>query len=253
MATTKPFLILQLRPEDEASDDEYQAFLKFGGLKPNETQRIRIEKESIPSIDLANYSAVIVGGGPSNVSDAAKKKSSDQLRFEAELHELLDNIIEADFPYLGACYGLGILADHLGGRVSKEKYSEPVGAVSINLTEDAKNDPLTRDLTPSFRAFAGHKEACQEVPPGAVLLAGSKTCPVQLIRYKQNMYATQFHTELDHVGLSLRINIYKDAGYFPPEDAETLIAANQGEHVTEPEKILRSFIDRYRAPIDSAA
>lgn len=28
---------------------------------------------------------------------------------------------------MGCCYGLGILARHLGGEVSKERFGEPVG------------------------------------------------------------------------------------------------------------------------------
>ena len=41
---TKPFLLLQSRPEVEASDDEYQAFLKFGGLEANQLVRLRLER-----------------------------------------------------------------------------------------------------------------------------------------------------------------------------------------------------------------
>ena len=35
------------------------------------------------------------------------------------------------------------------------------------------------------------------LPPTAVLLATSPRCPVQMFRVKQNLYATQFHPELD--------------------------------------------------------
>jgi GMP synthase (glutamine-hydrolysing) len=243
----KPFLILQLRPEDEASESEYEAILQFGGLEPGETERIRMEQSGLPDIKLGNYSAVIVGGGPFNISD--KEKSPTQKRFEARLNGLLAEIIEKDFPYLGACYGLGALADHLGGEVSKEKYSEEVKATTVNLTDAAKDDMLLKDLPPSFRAFGGHKESCQDVPPNAVLLAGSEHCPIQMIRVKKNVYGTQFHTELDRIGLELRINIYKHAGYFRPEDADKLIMEARKEVITEPEKILRRFIERYSAPV----
>ena len=45
---SKPVLILQLRPEDETSDNEYLAFLKYGGLQEVDTVRLRIETEGIP-------------------------------------------------------------------------------------------------------------------------------------------------------------------------------------------------------------
>lgn len=244
---SKPFLLLQLRPEHEAADGEMEAFMKFGKLRASDVRRIRMEQAPFMPINLDEYAGIIMGGGPSNVSDDEASKSSAQKRFEQELAELFEQIIAKDFPFLGACYGLGILAKNCGGTVSKEKYGEPVGATTIELTESAADDPLTAGLNASFRAFGGHKEACQNVPPGAVLLATSDSCPVQMIRLKQNMYATQFHTELDKAGLALRINIYKDAGYFPPEDAAKLVEASKDEIVTEPEKILRRFVERFRA------
>lgn len=249
MASIKPFLIIQLRPEDETADNELDAFLKFGGIDATDIHRVRIEKESLPEINLENYSGIIMGGGPSNVSDDEAKKDAEQKRFEKEIHALFDKVTTADFPFLGCCYGIGILAEYLGGSVSKKQYGEGVGAVNIHLTEAAQGDPLTQGLPQTFRAFAGHKEACQDVPPGTVLLAGNEQCPVHMIRYKQNIYATQFHTELDQEGLALRINIYRHAGYFPPEDAEKLIAASHSEQVTEPEKILKRFVERYSQPL----
>jgi GMP synthase (glutamine-hydrolysing) len=245
MTDIKPFLMLQLRPEDEVADSEFEAFLKFGGLDTSNVRRIRIEKERLGSIKLGDYSGVIIGGSPYSVSDHDEKKTTEQKRLEPELLSLLADIDTKDFPYLGACYGLGILTTYLQGVVSKERYGESVGAVTVKLTAAGHADPLTQGLAPHFRAFVGHKEAVQGVPPGAVLLASGITCPVQMIRYKENMYATQFHPELDTEGLTLRINIYKHAGYFPPEDAETLIATAQREHVTEPEKILKRFVARY--------
>jgi GMP synthase (glutamine-hydrolysing) len=242
MSKIKPFLILQLRPEDEAADNELEAFIKFGRI--NDVERIRIDKEDLIGIDLNRYSGVIVGGGPSNVSDSEEKKSANQKRFEGQLHDLLDEIIEADFPFLGTCYGLGILAKHLGGQVSKE-ISKPVGAVEISLTKEGKEDHLISSIAPKFRAFAGHKESATSVPDRVTVLGGNKTCPIQIIKYQNNIYATQFHTELDQAGLALRINIYRHAGYFAPEDADMLIAESKREKITEPEKILAKFIEKY--------
>jgi GMP synthase (glutamine-hydrolysing) len=240
----KPFLILQLRPEDEASDGEFDAFLKISQLDKEQLHRVRMEKTGLPPIKLKDYSGVIVGGGPTNVSD--QDKTEAEKKFEKQLHTLLDEIIEKDFPYLGACYGLSILAVHLGGEVAKGKYAESVGAVTINLADEAKDDPILNDLPGSFRAFGGHKESCQSLPEGMVCLAGSKKCPVHIVRYKKNIYATQFHPELDSHGTALRIRVYKHAGYFPPSEADKLIADAMQETVAIPEKILQRFVQRYQ-------
>jgi GMP synthase (glutamine-hydrolysing) len=240
----KPFLILQLRPEDPASDGEYQAFLRAGGLQADDTKRIRMEAGGLPELDLDEYSGVIVGGGPYNVSD--KEKPEEQIKLEQGLHAMFDKIVERDFPYFGACYGLGVLSDYLGGTVSKEKYSETLGAVTVKLTADGEEDGIFGIAPEEFRAFVGHKEACQNVPEGAVLLAGTETCPVQAIRVKKNIFATQFHPELDSDGLAVRIEVYRYAGYFPPEQADELKALAAKETVTEPERIFRKFIETYK-------
>jgi GMP synthase (glutamine-hydrolysing) len=242
---SKPYLLLQLRPERDAADDEYEAILRVSQLDVDEVVRIHMDR-GLSDVDLDDFSAVIVGGGPSNVSYPHDRKYDYQLRFEPPLRHVITEIIARDFPYFGACYGLGILADVLGGKVSDERYGETVGGSTIVLTDHSAEDPLLGDIPQSFRAFVGHKEACQAVPPGAVLLAGSTGCPVQMIRVGQNIYATQFHPELDSKGLAVRIETYRDAGYFEPDEAARLTALGHQESVPVPRELLRRFVARYR-------
>lgn len=240
----KPFLILQLRPEDALSDNEFEAFLKYGELESKDVHRIRMEKEGLPYLELDNYSGVIVGGGPSEISNS--KKSKIQLRFEEPLFKLIREIVKRDFPFFGACYGIGALSFAMGGEVSKAKYSESAEATTISLNKNAEDDSLLNNLPKEFRAFGGHKESCQDVPKKAVLLASSKICPVHMIRFGKNVYATQFHPELDAEGLGLRILAYKNLGYFHPEEADKLIHSALQENVNVPMKILKAWVDRYK-------
>lgn len=242
----KPFLILQLRPNDAAADGEFYAMLKYGGLEEKDVHRVRMELEGVPDVNLDDYSGVLVGGGPMDISNPEEKKSPEQKRFEKELQALLDKIVEADFPYLGCCFGLSALSIHEGGVVSKEKYAEGVEAAQIILNDEGKKDKLTEGLPETFRAFAGHKESCQDLAPGAVLLASSPDCPIHMIRVKENVYGTQFHTELDIPVMLGRLEIYKDAGYFPPEEAPALMEKAKQEEVTIPMEILKRFVDTYK-------
>lgn len=239
----KKILIVQIRPEDEAADNELEAFIEFGDLDIADIHRVQLDRGPLPKINLDNYYAVVVGGGPLNVSDT--KKSEMQIHLEKQLTLLLNEIITRDFPYLGACYGLGAMVNHLGGLVSKERYSEDVGAIDVQLTEEGKRDPLLSGLPSIFRALGGHKEACQSVPGDVKVLASSQDCPIQMVRLKNNIYATQFHPELDTKGIVLRINVYKNAGYFPPEEAQPLIDQVKSEKITVPTEIFSRFIAKY--------
>lgn len=243
----KPFLILQLRPETEAADDEYLAILEKGGLSSHETHRIRLDCEEIPAdLSLDDYSGVIVGGGPGCVSDAPEDKTEIEAKIENAVLGMMPEITKRDFPYMGCCYGIGVLAHHLGGVVNKAKYAEPVGTSPCSLTDAGALDVLTAELPPDFLSFVGHKEAVQELPEGCVTLVSSPTCPHQMIRYGQNVYATQFHPEADAAGFETRIRIYKHKGYFPPEEADDLIQMCRDADVHAPENVLRAFVERYR-------
>ena len=242
----KPALILQLRPEDDASNGEYRAIVDKGGLSEAETVRIRMEAGPLPQdFSLDDYSAIIVGGGPGCVSDDPATRNPVEARAEAEILGLLPEIVERDIPFLGCCAGIGILAYFLGGEVSKARYGEPVSAVSGTVTPDGQADPLLEGLPERFNIFVGHKEAVQALPPGAVHLMSSDRCPYQMIRTGRNVYATQFHPEADGQVFADRIQVYRGYGYFDPEEAEALTKQCLAADVTQPERILRRFVQRY--------
>ena len=167
-----------------------------------------------------------------------------QRRVEADLRGLLEKVIGADFPFLGACYGIGTLGTHQGAVVDR-RYAEPIGAVPVTLTREGRGDPLLRGLPGTFDAFVGHKEAISRLPRHAVLLATAPACPVQAFRIGSHVYATQFHPELDAAGLCTRIDVYKHAGYFEPDQADSLKEMARQGRVFEPPKILHRFVQRY--------
>jgi GMP synthase (glutamine-hydrolysing) len=240
----KPFLLLATRFEDEAADDEYAGFLAAGGLEPEQLHRVRLEAAPMPPIRLDDYSGVIVGGSPFNASDPDESKSPVQRRAEGELAGVIDEVVSRDFPFLGACYGIGLLVGHLGGGVD-DTWSEVAGPIVVSLTPDGAADQLFGGVAPTFEAFVGHKEACTALPAGAVLLATGQACPVQAFRVGENVYATQFHPELDQAGILTRIRVYRDNGYFEPDAYDDVVAAIDASSVTEPANIMRAFVQTF--------
>lgn len=238
----KPFLFLGTRAEDAAADSEYAAMLRYSGLQSEQLHRVRLESRPLGIVDLADWSGIILGGGPYNVSDPEHEKSPTQHRVEAELGALADLVIDADFWFLGACYGIGTLGVRHGGEVDRT-FTEQVGNVTVTLTEEGQRDRLFDALPASFEAFVGHKEAVRRLPDEAVLLASSTTCPVQAFRFGQRVYATQFHPELDADGLCTRVDAYRNYGYFDPAESARLKAMARRARVVEPARLLARFVE----------
>ncbi|WP_394940493.1 glutamine amidotransferase [Psychromicrobium sp. YIM B11713] len=240
----KPFLLLSTRAEDGAALEEAQAFARYTGLSKQLLHWHRLEAAPLPRLQLSDYSGIVLGGSPFNSSDRPSLKSVTQERVEVELAALLDEVVDRDFPFFGACYGVGTLGKHQGAVIDR-RFGEPIGPVEIQLTDDGAADPLLAGLPERFQAFVGHKEACSALPSHAVLLASSATSPVQMFRIRKNLYATQFHPELDVAGILTRIEVYQHAGYFPADDFEQVKAKALAAKVVEPARILRNFAQRY--------
>jgi len=219
----KPFLLLAVRADDAAADNEYESFLACAGLRERDLRRYRLEQQPLGDVDLQDWSGIFLGGGPFTASDPEGSKSPVQRRVEADLRGVLEKVISADFPFLGACYGIGTLGSHQGAVVDRRLAGLPA----------------------TFDAFVGHKEAISRLPRHAVLLATSPACPVQAFRIGSAVYATQFHPELDAASLCTRIDVYKHAGYFEPAQAGELKAQAHRSNVTHPPAILRRFAQRY--------
>jgi GMP synthase (glutamine-hydrolysing) len=241
----KPFLLLSIRGEAAAADNEYESFLRFTGLPEAELPRVNLAHDELPIVDLDAFSGILLGGGPWNASDPQETKSTAQVRSETAILRLLDEVVARDFPFLGACYGIGTLGVHQGAHIDRS-WPEPVGPLSVTLTPEGEADPLFAGVPTDFAAYGGHKEAMVTIPVGAVRLATSAVCPVQAFRVGSNVYATQFHPELDLVGVCTRIEVYKDAGYFPPGDAETLKERSRAVDVRHPMTVLANFVERHR-------
>ncbi len=237
---------MQLRPEDDTSDNEFAAILKYGDLEVKDVHRLRIEKKGIPEdLALEQYSGVIVGGSPFDISTPEQDKSEIQKKIEQDFNRLFDVIVPNDIAFLGACSGNGLLGSYLGTSIST-RYGEAVGCVKLDITDAGKCDPLLSGFPNTITVLLGHKEACDTLPASAILLMTGDVCPIQMFRVGSNVYATQFHPEGDAEGFTLRIHAYKHHGYFEPHEADGLIGAVCREETPYAQEILRRFVSRYK-------
>ncbi|WP_336659476.1 glutamine amidotransferase [Leucobacter sp. USHLN153] len=240
----KPFLLITTRSEDDVAADEHAAYCRLTGLLPEDLAWIRADRAPLEPIEFAEFSGIILAGSPFTVSEPEERKSATERRVERDLAVLLDEVVRRDFPFLGVCYGVGTIGSHQGARVDRT-YGEPSQAVRISLTDAGRVDALLHELPESFDAFVGHKEAISEVPASITVLASSPTCPVQAFRVGRNVYATQFHPELDTAAFSSRVRSYAGHGYFEPSQAEAIIATAEAADVRASHMVLARFVEEY--------
>lgn len=127
--------------------------------------------------------------------------------------EFVRKVIETGKPVLGSCFGAQMIADVLGGKVTKNSYKEigwhKVRSIEGEKTNKVRNSELPPCMFPEFTGFMWHGDTF-EIPTGSVKLFESEACPNQGFLYNGNVLGLQFHPEADRQWVR---NLIKDSGH----------------------------------------
>ncbi len=237
-----PFLLVSTRPEEEALASEYNAYLRSTHLGPDQLELAEFDLVGLPEIDPANYAGVFVAGSPYG-GGANGYVSQTQKWVQQELAALFTQLLEAETPLLATGNATPILAKVLGWSVSSE-FAEFGELTEIELTREAKQDPVFDSLPEAFPAYVNHGEAVETLPASAVRLARSLNTPVQVFRTGERVYGVQFSPELDAELIGSRITAFHDAGDSGIGDTESLVTTGRygaGNHVAG--RVLANFVE----------
>jgi GMP synthase (glutamine-hydrolysing) len=145
------------------------------------------EREALPTH--REFDAIIAMGGPMSVND------DEALPWLGDEKGFISESVRGGTPYWGVCLGAQLLAASLGARVYQGAQPE-VGLLPVDLTDEARADPLFASLPSSLLTLQWHSDTF-DLPPGAVRLATSPTYANQAFRYA-NAYGVQFHLEVSN-------------------------------------------------------
>lgn len=129
--------------------------------------------------------ALILSGGPASVNQANKPYPDKQ-------------IFELGTPILGICYGMQVIADAFGGKVSYAKTRE-YGRAIVTII---RKDPLfetTYGSSSKLAVWMSHGDSVVVLPKGFVNLAKSEGIPcAAFVNKTKKIYGVQFHPEVAH-------------------------------------------------------
>ncbi len=196
------------------------------------SRTLLFNNEELPDID--DFDWLVIMGGSMNIYEEEKYPwLREEKNFIAEA-------IASKKIVLGVCLGSQLIADVLGGRVSKNKYKE-IGWLPVSLTADAGNSPVFSTLPGRFTAFHWHGDTFK-IPPGAVRIAESEGCANQAFEYGR-VIGLQFHIEysVDSINLMLQncADEIVDGKYIQAADE----IASHISNVREINKLLNLLLD----------
>jgi len=141
--------------------------------------------EALPELD--TVSGMIITGSPAMITDGEDWNFTTM--------DYVREAVRREIPLLGICYGHQLLALAFGGKVDFHPAGREIGTVTINLTSNALEDPLFKDLPNTFPVQSSHSQSVIDLPAEAVLLACNDFESHHSFKLGSNAWSIQFHPE----------------------------------------------------------
>ena len=186
------------------------AYLKWAQERGHNVTSTKVyEEEKLPeTVDGIDF--LIVMGGPQSPDE--NRQAFPYYDPKAEI-ALIQKAIDADIYIVGVCLGAQLLSVAYGGEYEHSPERE-IGVFPINLTEAGLADDHIKDFGSTLDTGHWHGDM-PGLSDNAVVMATSKGCPRQIVRFSPKHYAFQAHLEFD------------------PESIDLLIAADGEEHLRQ--------------------
>lgn len=184
---------------------------KMGDFDEWIVKSMNLDMERVDVINIHNgqqlpkdisYRGVIITGSHTMVTE--------KFTWIDELENWIREVVKKEIPLLGICFGHQLIAKSFGGIVEFHPLGIQIGSVNINLTPEAKSDPLLGFLPQSFSAYIAHTQTVISLPENAVRLANGNNVANYAFSIGQNCWGLQFHPEFSDVIIKSYIYMYKD-------------------------------------------
>ena len=134
-----------------------------------------------PELEARHPAALVLSGGPASVYDPGAPQVDPRA-------------LRAGIPVLGICYGMQLIAHHLGGEVAPAS-SREYGPAILNVADAGG---LFDDLPGELAVWMSHGDHVLRLPPGFHALGSSGNSPVAAFSDGAGILGIQFHPEVQH-------------------------------------------------------
>src|ERR1041384_1859206 len=147
------------------------------------------------------------------------------------------DVIRAETPLLGICFGHQLMAQALGGEVQRNPRGREIGTVDVTRYID---DPLFDGIPHPLRVNATHVDTVVSLPPGAVVIASTSLEAHAALAFGPVARGVQFHPEIDVGVMRGYIEVRRPCLVDEGLDADAILReAAETPHARE---LLRNFI-----------
>lgn len=215
------------------------AVTKWAESKSHQIDSTRLYlNEQLPS-SVDHFDLLVIMGGPQ--SPATTIEECPHFNAKQEI-DFIRKAIEEDKAVLGVCLGAQLIGEAFGAKFDHSPNRE-IGVFEVSLTDAGKNDPYFSSFPPHFLVGHWHGDM-PGLTESSEVLAYSKGCPRQIVRYSPKVYGFQCHFEFTPDAILEMINHCSDEleqfKHLPfIEDASTL----KRHDFTEMNRYLYGFLD----------
>ncbi len=198
------------------------------------------ETEQLPT-NINNFDLLIVMGGPQSPSTTI----DECYYFDAKREiSFIKKSIDKNKYVLGICLGAQLIGEALGAKVEPSPQRE-IGNFELKLTDLAFKDSNFETFPDSFSVSHWHGDM-PGLTEGSEILAFSKGCPRQIIKYTQRVYGFQCHFEFTSKSIegmiencALELEKYKGLPFVQSDDDF------RNYNYDLPNKLLFDFLNRW--------
>ncbi|MGB8455882.1 MAG: type 1 glutamine amidotransferase [Anaerocolumna sp.] len=134
------------------------------------------------------YDWLIIMGGPMNIYE------EDKYPWLVREKTFMKEAVDSGKIIIGLCLGGQLIADVIGGRVTKNPYKE-IGWFPVRLSKEARSTPLFALFPEQPVVFEWHGDTFSLLPEDAMLIAENDACSHQAFQYKNRVFGFQYHLE----------------------------------------------------------